>query len=250
MSDGKEYGQMNFTLPHDVVPLPSGGVFYKNKKKSVKVGYLTASDENIIIAGLRDDAQKVIYNLIRNKLYETDIRPEELMESDVEAILIFLRNTSFGGDYTIIVTDPQTNKRFETKISLEELDIKKGRLPDPDGTYTVTLPKSGVSCKLRPLTYGELMELQKNVDEYPKGMIPPETQWRLQKMIISINNTDSKEDISKFIEQMPIMDSKFIRNFLDDNEPRLDLRKAVMAPSGESVMVNITFGVTFFRPFI
>jgi hypothetical protein len=23
-----------------------------------------------------------------------------------------------------------------------------------------------------------------------------------------------------------------------------------MAPSGESVMVNITFGVTFFRPFI
>ena len=41
-------GQQNFNLPHDVVPLPSGGEFYKSKKKSVKVGYLTAADENII----------------------------------------------------------------------------------------------------------------------------------------------------------------------------------------------------------
>ena len=43
-----EYGQMDFNLPHDVVTLPSRGVFYKSKKKSVKVGYLTASDENIL----------------------------------------------------------------------------------------------------------------------------------------------------------------------------------------------------------
>jgi hypothetical protein len=34
----------NFNLPHDVVVLPSGGKFYKSKKKSVKIGYLTASD--------------------------------------------------------------------------------------------------------------------------------------------------------------------------------------------------------------
>jgi glucose-1-phosphate thymidylyltransferase len=43
------HGQMDFNLPHDVVPLPSGGIFYKSKKKNVKVGYLTASDENILV---------------------------------------------------------------------------------------------------------------------------------------------------------------------------------------------------------
>lgn len=241
---------MNFTLPHDVVKLPSGGVFYKNKKKSVKVGYLTASDENIIIAGLRENTQEIINNLIRSKLYETDVRPEELLESDIEAILIFLRNTSFGSDYNIMVTDPTTNKRFEARIGLDELNIMKGSEPDADGTYTITLPRSGYSCKIRPLSYGDTLEIQKNLDNYPKGMVAPETQWRLQKMIVSVNNTDNREEISKFIEQMPIMDSKFIRNYLDENVPRLDLRKAVMTPSGESVMVNITFGVAFFRPFI
>jgi len=45
------------------------------------------------------------------------------------------------------------------------------------------------------------------------------------------------------------MDSKFIRNFLNENEPRLDLQKEVTAPSGEKVIVDITFGVEFFRPF-
>ena len=35
-------GQAEFNLPHDVVSLPSEGVFYKSKKRSVKVGYLTA----------------------------------------------------------------------------------------------------------------------------------------------------------------------------------------------------------------
>ena len=44
----REYGQQFFSLPHDVVTLPSEGKFYKNKKKSIKVGYLTASDEKIV----------------------------------------------------------------------------------------------------------------------------------------------------------------------------------------------------------
>ena len=83
----------NFSLPHDVIALPSGGIFYKSKKKSVKVGYLTASDENIIISSAFNNKDNFVLNLIRNKLYEHDLRPDELLEGDVEAILIFLRNT-------------------------------------------------------------------------------------------------------------------------------------------------------------
>ena len=41
-------GQAEFNLPHDVIQLPSQGKFYKSKKKSIKVGYLTAVDENIL----------------------------------------------------------------------------------------------------------------------------------------------------------------------------------------------------------
>jgi hypothetical protein len=48
---------------------------------------------------------------------------------------------------------------------------------------------------------------------------------------------------------MPILDSKYIRNFMDENEPKLDMKRVVTAPSGEKLTVNVGFGVDFFRPF-
>ena len=38
------------TISYDVVELPSRGIYYQNKKKSLRVAYLTASDENILSA--------------------------------------------------------------------------------------------------------------------------------------------------------------------------------------------------------
>jgi hypothetical protein len=247
-----EYGQMDFNLPHDLVPLPSGGVFYPNKKKSVKVGYLTAADENIIINmdGRKTIKETVILPLLRNKIYEPDIRPEDLLDGDIEAILLFLRNTSFGPEYTVSINDPATGKPFDATILLDELNIKKcDTLPESDGTFTIVLPRSKATVKLKPLNMRESIEVENILETYPQGRTAPTITVRLNKMIIEVNGSNNKLDISKFIETMPIMDSKYIRKFLYDNEPRLDLTKEVKAPSGERAVVDIAFGVEFFRPF-
>ena len=249
MDQSAQYGQMNFNLPHDVVTLPSRGKFYKNKKKTLKIGYLTASDENILMAGgtLREG---VVMTLLRNKIYEPDIRPEELLNGDVEAILIFLRNTSFGPTYEITATDPDTSKEFSTEIYLTELySTDVDAEPDEDGTFQVTLPKSGNTIKVRPLTLGDTQEIERMVESYPPGRIAPKQTLRLNKMIVSVDGSTDRELISKFIESMPIMDSKYIKNYIDKNEPKLDLRRQVITPSGKEISVNILFGVEFFRPF-
>lgn len=241
----REYGQMNITIPHDVVPLPSQGVFYKNKKKSVKVGYLTASDENIIMAGGND----VALNLIRAKLFEPDLRPEDMLEGDIEAILIFLRNTAFGPDMNLTITDPQTKKPFKTTVRLDELSINQGEQPNSDGTFSLTLPKSGYSAKIKPLTYGEINEITRILDTYPAGRTPPTITLRLQKQIVELNGSSDKGYIATEIEKLPISDSKFIKSFIQENEPRLDLQRIIVAPSGEKLTVNVGFGAEFFRPF-
>lgn len=244
-NQAREYGQANFSLPHDVVPLPTQGVFYKNKKKSIKVGYLTATDENILMAGGTDMTQ----NLLRSKIYEPDIRIDDLLEGDIEAILIFLRNTAFGPEMELTLTDPATKKPFKATVRLDELEIIKGELPSDDGTFVTTLPKSQTTVKLKPMTYGEILEIQRLADSYPQGRTVPRVTWRLNKQIVEVNGVTDKAEIAKFIEQMPIADSKYIRQFMDDNEPRLDLSRTIMAPSGEKLTVNVGFGVDFFRPF-
>ena len=68
-------------------------------------------------------------------------------------------------------------------------------------------------------------------------------------IIVSINGNTDREQIVKYIQMMPIRDSQFIRKFINDSEPRLDLNKKTQTPSGEMIDVNISFGVDFFRPF-
>ena len=190
-----DYGQQNFTLPHDVVPLPSGGVFYKNKKKSIKVGYLTASDENILMAGGLD----ITTNLLRNKIYEPDLRIEDMIEGDVESILVFLRNTAFGPEMDLNLIDPFTKKPFKTTVALDELNVIKGQSPNEDGTFTTILPKSNATIKLKPLNYGEIMEINKLESTYPQGRVVPKITWRLQKEIVEVNGNTDKSEISKFV---------------------------------------------------
>ena len=243
-------GQENFNLPHDVVTLPSGGIFYKSKKKSVKVGYLTANDENYLLNSNRNSKENIVLGLLRNKIYEPDLRPDELLEGDVEAILIFLRNTSFGSEYGSQLLDPATNKYISHTEYLESVNIKQTEhKPDENGVYSTKLPKSEVTVQLKPLTFNEIVELDRQGDEYPVGLIPPKVTWRLNKLIVSVEGNTDRGYISKFVDTLPIMDSKHIRNFISDNQPSLDLKRTVIAPSGELVTFNVSFGVEFFRPF-
>jgi hypothetical protein len=239
----------NFNLPHDVVILPTGGIFYKSKKKSIKVGYLTATDENYLMSGL-GSRDNIVMTLLRNKIYEHDLRPDELLDEDIQAILLFLRNTAFGPEYTVISEDPKTNKKFESNINLGELNIKKGQiLPNEDGTFTTKLPVTGSMVKLKPLSFGELFEIEKIIENYPKGRVAPKVTMKLQRHIVELDGNNDLGNISMFVEKLPIGDSKYIRKFLKDNVPSLDLNKQILAPSGEKVDVDIVFGVEFFRPF-
>ena len=243
-NQARDYGQQNLTLPHDIVPLPSGGVFYRNKKKSVKVGYLTAMDENILMGG-----GDFTTSLLRNKIYEPDFKLEDMLEGDVEAILIFLRNTAFGPEINLNLIDPVTKKEFKATVMIDQLPIKQGSIPDENGTFTLFLPRTQATVKLKPMSYGEIKNMNDTLENYPQGRIPPKRTLRLQKEIVEVNGKTDLLSVSSFVESLPISDSKLIKTFMLENEPRLDMNKQITTPSGEKLTVNVGFGVDFFRPF-
>ena len=109
-------------IPYDVVQLPSGGIFYKNNKKSLKVSYLTAADENILSSPNLSETGELMNTLLQAKVLDKDINVKDLAECDKTAIFIFLRNTAFGSEYTFTLTDPETGKNFE---HMEDLSVVK-----------------------------------------------------------------------------------------------------------------------------
>jgi hypothetical protein len=249
MNNEIQYGQVNFNLPHDVVPLPSQGIFYKNKKKSIKVGYLTAQDENLLMSNNLQGAE-LMTQLIRTKIYEPEIKIEDLLPGDIEAVLIFLRNTAFGTNYNISALDPQTGKRFDTGVDLGEMNIKNvSEKPDENGFFTVKLPMSKDILQVKLLTYGEDTAIENEMKMYPNSMVKPIITRKLEQQIVSVNGSSDRGSISLYVTNMPIADSKYVRKFLNEVEPRLDLNKKIQTPSGELIDININFGVEFFRPF-
>jgi len=68
-------------------------------------------------------------------------------------------------------------------------------------------------------------------------------------MIKSVAGNREMMNIHQFVERLPIKDSQEFRKYVRENKPGLDLTQTVTTPSGDTIQVNIGFGVEFFRPF-
>ena len=59
-------------ISYDVVTLPSQGIYYQNKKKTLRVAYLTAADENILSAPNLLQTDTVIEELLKRKILDKE----------------------------------------------------------------------------------------------------------------------------------------------------------------------------------
>lgn len=238
------------TIAYDVVELPSKGIHYSNKKKSVRVAYLTAADENILSAQNLLKTNSVVDELLKRKILDKDLPVDELSDEDRSAILIFLRNTAFGPEYTFYLRDPKTDEEFTTVVDLSEVTFKEFKLiPDDMGEFKFHFDKSNVDITFKFLTKKQLKEIEKIEESWNGIGVAPIVTKQLEMMIKSVAGNRDPMNIHNFIEKLPIKDSQDFRKFVKEHKPNLDLVKSIYAPSGEKVNVEVTFGVEFFRPF-
>jgi len=238
------------TIAYDVVELPTKGIYYKNKKKSVRVAYLTAADENILSSQNLIATGKVVDELLKRKIVDKDLPIDEIVEEDRQAILIFLRNTAFGSEYTLTTTDPKTNVSFSVNIDLSELKVKDFTLvEDVNGEYSFYMEKSKSNITFQFLS----LKQEKEIDEIKKSWngvgVAPIITKQLEFMIKSVGGNKEQMAIRGFIESMPIKDSQDFRKYVEENKPGLDLTQTATTPSGDTIQIQIGFGVEFFRPF-
>ncbi len=237
-------------IAYDVVTLPSQGIHYENKKKSVKVAYLTAADENILTSPNLVQNDMVVEELLRRKILDKDIEIDTLAEEDRQAILIFLRNTAFGSEYTVSLTDPKTAKEFEATIDISSISVKDFKLtPNGNNEFEYFLPQTKKKITFKFLTPKQERELETIRNSASGVQVAPVNTKRLEMMIKSVDGNTDQMAIYQFIQNLPIKDSQDFKRFVADNRPNLDLIFEVQAPSGDKVRVRLDFGVEFFRPF-
>ena len=240
--------------PNDVITLPSGGLFYANKKSTIKVAYLTAADENTLTSPNLIQNGRVLEVLLANKILDKDVRPENLLPGDRNAILFFLRSTGYGADYEVMLKDPKDGKSFEYNFDLESIKSKEFTLvPNEKGECDFTLPLSKKLIKFKYLTHGEddkiTREDESRRKKLGKDAVSELMTKRLGAQVMEIDGTRDKGQIQEFVNNMPVRDSMALRTFISDNEPGLDLNFGVEAPSGEYFRTELPITPKFLWPY-
>jgi hypothetical protein len=255
MSDNQlspDFVPEEYRTPYDIIELPSQGILYKNKVKSVKVEYLTAMDETILTSPNISNGGKIIDVLLKRKVKDLGFGVEDLLVGDRTALMVYLRVTAFGEDYNQLVYDPTIGELVEGTINLSSLSQKKLTVkPDEKGEFDFTLPKTNKKITFSLLTGKdeEIIDLRDKEDlkRNPDG-VSNKLIFTLEQQIKSIDGERDKIKISNIIKKLPIIDSRSLRKYIDEITPGLDFKTTARTQGGESVDTFLRFNSSFFWP--
>ena len=161
IADNSNFNDIDPTLKYDIIQLPSNGQCYRNKVDRVPVAFLTAYDENIITSpNLYKDGLVIDY-LLKSKVVNSEINVEDLVSGDADAIILYLRATSYGPEFPIVVNDPDTGEQIDTTIDLTRLKPRDFKLiGDENGHFEYTTPILKDKIKFRYLTRKQERQLR------------------------------------------------------------------------------------------
>lgn len=242
--------QPQFNMSYDLIPLPSGGKLYRNKKPSVKVAYMTTADENILTSPNLLESGEFLEILINRKLLEQDLRYKDLHVGDRNAIMIWLRASTYGEMYPVTLFDNDDNP-FDTEIDLNLLKIKElGAEPDSEGLFDFHLPLANAYIKFKLLTVGDLDAVERLVQADKENEVPVNNMatYILEKQIIDVNGERNKLFIKDFIQTLRIPDAKKLRDYINKIESGVNLELEVGTPGGGSIKTFLPLNFSFFWP--
>jgi len=154
-------------VQYDVLPLPSNGQCYPKSSPlrcgRIPVAYLTAADENIISSPNVYRDGKLLDMILSRKILDNRIDVNELCSGDRDAIILWLRATSYGEDFPISVTNPNNKKRYNITIKLSQFDYNDFKLEsDDDGLFDYTT-NNGDVIKFKYFTYNDEEKIRNTI---------------------------------------------------------------------------------------
>lgn len=236
-----DLNNIDFSASFDVIPLPSKGECYDKPLKSIAVSYLTANDENMIVSpNLYRDGLILDY-LLKAKIKNNDIDPDDLLEGDRDAIILWLRATAYGLQYPITVTDNATGIEFDTVADLSQIKHKPFLLKgDENGYFDFMTPNTKDLIKFKFLTHGDIKYIN-SIENEEQVSVKKERLLNIVNELSTFLENDStlskddkmklyeaKRNVNKWAESLEIEDDMGYTHKLTNR-----LEMAVMSVNGE-----------------
>ena len=228
-------GGFSFVVPTEFVELPSQGRFYSqghplHGQDSIEIRQMTAKEEDMLTSrtllkkGVALD--RVISSLIVNKA----IDPDSLLVGDRNAIIISTRVSGYGNMYETKVSCPACGTKQDYSFDLNQANIYDGAdarelgvKTNDDGTFNISLPRTGVDVQFRLLNGRDEKTFLSGMQSDKKTKSEKNITRQLAAIVVSLNGDNSMQAKQYFIDNVPSIDSRHLRLAYRLSAPNVDL---------------------------
>lgn len=255
--------QMAYAVPTEFVELPSEGKFYSAdhplyNQKTVEIKFMTAKEEDILTSSTLIKKGIVLERLIDNLLVDQRIKASDLFVGDRNAIMVAARKSAYGRSYETKISCPSCGKQSEEEYDLNDIEnigqcfdqefLKENKIvvDTQTGTFQVELPRSNISVGLRLLSGRDELNLAQIKKQRTEEAIVTDT---LMSIVATVAGSQDRLAIKNFIDSMPAMDSKFIRNIYAKLVPNIEFKRSFACLECYYVTdLEVPFTAAFFWP--
>lgn len=250
-----------FELPVASVPLPSRGLVYADgplhMAETIDVKAMTAKEEDILMNRTLVRKGTVVTELIKSCVMDKNIDVNSMISGDRNALMVAVRITGYGADYSPKVTCPACEVQQDWSLNLEnlavkELDLQKlQQVAEGQNAFQVVLPRTKKTVVFKFLTGREEERMLQDIEARRKKGIVQENlvTTKLMNSIVSIDGVTDRGFINQFCQYMPAADSLALRKIMDDGEPGIDMSSDFVCNScGHQEVLTVPLGPSFFWP--
>ena len=244
--------ESKFSLPTEVVELPSKGLLYPEdsplSKGTIEMKYMTAKEEDILTNQNFIRKGVVLDKLLQSLIVTEGFNYNDLLIGDKNAIMIAARILSYGKDYNITYAGEEHTVDLST---LENKDIDYTLLEGKKNEFAFKLPHTDNTVTFKLLTHGD----EKSIDREIEGLRKinkdnvAEVTTRLKYTLTSVNGITEKKDIREFVDKYLLAkDARALREYYNQISPDLDMNVSIITEDGGQEDVDLPITINFFWP--
>lgn len=252
---------LSFAVPTEMVDLPSKGKFYPNGhplcgKDSLEIKFMTAREEDILTSKALIKKGVAIDRMLQSLIIDKNVKVEDLLLGDKNALTVAARISGYGEDYEISVTCPSCEGKSKHSFDLSALEHKNtsaledlGVNKTEHGTFTAKLLKTKAEVEFRLLTGKDEMEAISEMTSKTVKKEEANSTSQLKRIIVSVNGETNRGVINNFVDSLPVVDAKLLRSMVREITPDIEMKQHFECGScGHEEEVEVPFTVEFFWP--
>jgi len=249
------------TYPTEVIELPSQGHFYPLEHPlssgKLELKMMTAKEEDILMSQNLIKKGIVLDKLLETLIVDKNIKLDDLLLVDKNAILVAARRLAYGDGYgPVEVTCPKCREKNQVTFNLgeiknEEFDFDK--YTRGENSFEFALPYSKKTIQYRILTHKDEHQIENELkanNKILKGSSSNEVTARLRSMIISVDGNSDRNYVKKYVEtEMVSRDALALRQYIKKNTPDVDLNfNFICGDCSHEERLGVPLTVQFFWP--